>query len=320
MPEAILKRARRDAEFVSVGKRKGQPSWAQADIEAELVRRVRAGQTVVRLKAGDPFVFGRGAEEVDALRAAGLPVTVVPGITAALGCAASAGIPLTDRRCASAVTFVTGQNTDGNGATWPSLAAQGHTLAIYMGATEAASVRDRLLHAGAAPTTPVAIVENGTRPDERVSTGRLADLARLAAARVSGDRRSRSQSHHRGRGGGARRARPRTACRGVVMAKNLSGDLQVASANRLIDGLVVYLDDAGQWTPRLDRAALARDKSESAILLERARAEAFTVVDPFLVAVTESDDGTIEPLSLREKIRAAGLTFDAIASEAVRYA
>jgi hypothetical protein len=104
------------------------------------------------------------------------------------------------------------------------------------------------------------------------------------------------------------------------MAKNLSGDLQVASANRLVDGLVVYLDDAGQWTPRLDRAALARDKSESAILLERARAESFFVVDPFLVAVIEDDGGTIEPLSLREKIRAAGLTFDAIASEAVRYA
>lgn len=185
VPQAILNRARRDAEVVPVGKRKGQPSWAQADIEAELVRRVRAGQTVVRLKAGDPFVFGRGAEEVDALNAAGLPVTVVPGITAALGCAASAGIPLTDRRFASAVTFVTGQNTDGNGAAWPSLAAQGHTLAIYMGATEAGSVRDRLLHAGATPTTPVAIVENGTRPDERVTTGRLADLARLAARHVS---------------------------------------------------------------------------------------------------------------------------------------
>jgi uroporphyrin-III C-methyltransferase/precorrin-2 dehydrogenase/sirohydrochlorin ferrochelatase len=185
VPEAILKRARRDAEFVLVGKRKGQPSWAQADIEAELIRRVRAGQTVVRLKAGDPFVFGRGAEEVDALRAAGLPVTVVPGITAALGCAASTGISLTDRRHASAVTFVTGQSADGNSAVWPSLAAQGHTLAIYMGATEAASVRDRLLDAGAAPTTPVAIVENGTRPDERVTTGRLADLARLAATHVS---------------------------------------------------------------------------------------------------------------------------------------
>jgi hypothetical protein len=104
------------------------------------------------------------------------------------------------------------------------------------------------------------------------------------------------------------------------MAKNLSGDLQVASANRLGDGVVVYLDDAGQWTPRLDRAALSRDESEGAILLERARAEACNVVEPFLVAVSEDEDGTIEPLSLREKIRASGLTFDAIAAEAVRYA
>jgi hypothetical protein len=104
------------------------------------------------------------------------------------------------------------------------------------------------------------------------------------------------------------------------MAKNLTGDLHVASANRLADGMVVFLDDAGQWTPRLDRAALARDSRSTEILLERARAEQFSVVDPFLVAVTEDDDGTIEPLSLREKIRASGLTFDAIAAEAVRYA
>ncbi len=104
------------------------------------------------------------------------------------------------------------------------------------------------------------------------------------------------------------------------MAKNLTGDLQVASANRLVDGIVVWLDDAGQWTDRLENAAVARDKRSSEILLERARAEAFTVIDPFLVAVTEDDDGTIEPLSLREKIRASGLTFDAIAADAVRYA
>jgi uroporphyrin-III C-methyltransferase / precorrin-2 dehydrogenase / sirohydrochlorin ferrochelatase len=185
VPPAVLARARRDAELVPVGKRKGRASWAQADINAELVRRVRAGQTVVRLKAGDPFVFGRGGEEIEALREAGLPVAVVPGITAALGCAASAGIPLTHRRLASAVTFVSGHSAAENQGTsreaqWPALAAQGHTLAIYMGASEAASVRDRLLGAGADPNTPVAIVENGTRPDERVSLGRLADLARLA--------------------------------------------------------------------------------------------------------------------------------------------
>jgi hypothetical protein len=104
------------------------------------------------------------------------------------------------------------------------------------------------------------------------------------------------------------------------MAKNLSGDLQVASANRLADGAVVFLDDAGQWTERLDCAALARDKRASELLLAHALAESFTVVDPFLVAVSEDEDGTLEPLSLREKIRVSGLTFQAIAAEAVRYA
>jgi uroporphyrin-III C-methyltransferase/precorrin-2 dehydrogenase/sirohydrochlorin ferrochelatase len=172
VPPAILNRARREAELVSVGKRKGRPGWSQREIEGEMIRRVRAGQTVVRLKGGDPFIFGRGAEEVDALRAAGLPVSVVPGITAALGAAAAAGIPLTDRRIASSVTFQSGHAAANSGG--------GHTHVIYMGATEAAAVRDRLLDAGTAPDTPVAIVENGTRPDQRVSVGRLADLARLA--------------------------------------------------------------------------------------------------------------------------------------------
>jgi hypothetical protein len=104
------------------------------------------------------------------------------------------------------------------------------------------------------------------------------------------------------------------------MAKNLSGDLSVASANRLTDGVVVFLDDAGEWTQRLERAAVARDKRAGDILLERANAEAFTVVDPYLVAVSEDDAGVLEPLSLREKIRVSGLTFEAIAADAVRYA
>ena len=104
------------------------------------------------------------------------------------------------------------------------------------------------------------------------------------------------------------------------MAKNLSGDLSVASANRLADGVVVFLDDAGEWTQRLERAAVARDKRAGDILLERAKAEAFTVVDPYLVAVSEDDACMLEPLSLREKIRVSGLTFEAIAADAVRYA
>ncbi len=183
VPDAILDRARREAELVCVGKRAaskkgGRASWAQAVIEAEMIRRVRAGQTVVRLKAGDPFVFGRGAEEVDALQAAGLPVTVVPGITAALGCAASVGIALTDRRVASAVTFLSGHAAHDS--------AGGHTHVIYMAVSEATAVRDRLLADGVDPATPVAIVENGTRPDERISTGRLADLARLVIGHGAG--------------------------------------------------------------------------------------------------------------------------------------
>jgi len=186
VPAAILNRARRDAALECVGKRKGRAGWAQRDIEAEMIRRVRAGEIVVRLKSGDPFVFGRGGEEIEALRAAGVPVSVVPGITAALGVAASVGIPLTHRRLASAVTFVSGHAAEGALApAWPALAAQGHTIAIYMGATEAASVRDRLLGAGASPSMPVAIVENGTRPDERVTVGRLSDLARLAVSHTS---------------------------------------------------------------------------------------------------------------------------------------
>ena len=104
------------------------------------------------------------------------------------------------------------------------------------------------------------------------------------------------------------------------MAKNLSGDLQVASANRLADGVVVFLHETGEWVTELAEAALARDKQAGEILLQRAKAEVFTVVDPYLVAVSEDDDGRLEPLSLREKIRASGLTFEAIAAEAVRYA
>lgn len=104
------------------------------------------------------------------------------------------------------------------------------------------------------------------------------------------------------------------------MAKNLTGDLQVASANRLSDGVVVFLDDAGDWTPELGVAVVARTEREAEILLARAKAEGASVVDPFLVAVSEADDGVLEPLSLREKIRASGLTFETIASEAVRYA
>jgi Protein of unknown function (DUF2849) len=104
------------------------------------------------------------------------------------------------------------------------------------------------------------------------------------------------------------------------MAKNLSGELQVVSANRLGDGIVVFLDESGSWTPEFARAAVARGEEAADILIARARAEGFSVVEPYLLAVQQGDDGSIEPLSLRERIRASGLTFAAIAADAVRYA
>ena len=180
VPEAILSRARRDAHRLYVGKARGEHSVPQDQIEQLMIDEARAGHRVVRLKGGDPFVFGRGGEELEAMRRAGVPVFVIPGVTAALACAASAGIPLTHRDHAQAVTFVTAQEKPGGIAPdWNRLAAPNHTLAIYMGTDRAAETAASLIAAGRAGSTPVAIVENGSRPDERVITGRLDDLGTL---------------------------------------------------------------------------------------------------------------------------------------------
>ena len=182
---AIIERARRDAERICVGKAKGAHSWTQDAINAELVRQARAGKQVVRLKGGDPFVFGRGGEELAALRQAGVIATVVPGITAATGCAAAAGIPLSHRDHAAAVTFVTGHGRDGEpDCDWRALAAGKQTLVVYMGVSVAGTLAARLLAHGMAAATPVAIIENGTRPDERRAFATVATLA--ATVRDSG--------------------------------------------------------------------------------------------------------------------------------------
>ncbi len=182
VPEAVLARARRDAKRLYVGKTRGDHSVPQDQIEALMVEEARAGHRVVRLKGGDPFVFGRGGEELEAMRAAGVPVFVVPGVTAALACAASAGIPLTHRDHAQSVTFVTAQEKPGGIAPdWEKLAGPNQTLAIYMGAGRASETAASLIAAGRSGATPVAIVENGSRPDERVVTGSLDDLGGLVA-------------------------------------------------------------------------------------------------------------------------------------------
>ncbi|MSP66742.1 MAG: uroporphyrinogen-III C-methyltransferase [Alphaproteobacteria bacterium] len=184
----ILALARRDALLVPVGRRRGWQVMTPENCHALMVGHARTGRQVVRLKGGDPNVFGRAGEEVAALREAGIAVTVVPGITAALGCAAAIGMPLTQRGIASNVTFVTGQMAAGSDAPdWRALAGRGQTLAIYMGLATAAELQGRLLAAGLDRATPVAIVARGTLPDQRVSYGSLATLPALAALHRSGE-------------------------------------------------------------------------------------------------------------------------------------
>ena len=177
----VLALARRDAERVEVGKEAGRHHVSQERIHALMIAFARAGRRVVRLKGGDPFVFGRGGEELEALREAGVPYEVVPGITAALGCAAYAGIPLTHRDHAQSVRFATAHcRAAGSDLDWASLAQARQTLVLYMGVAEVEAIRDNLLAHGRATTTPFALVENGSRPEQRVVSGTLGDLPRLA--------------------------------------------------------------------------------------------------------------------------------------------
>ncbi|WP_343683381.1 siroheme synthase CysG [Asticcacaulis sp.] len=170
--DSIMDLARRDAERFYVGKARSNHSVPQDQIHALLVEQARLGKRVVRLKGGDPFVFGRGGEEVEALKAAGIEVHITPGITAALGCAASTAVPLTHRDHAQSVSFITGHAKDGDfehnplALDWQRLAAQNHTLVVYMGIHTAQTISDKLTEHGRAPDTPVLVVENGTRPDE----------------------------------------------------------------------------------------------------------------------------------------------------------
>jgi uroporphyrin-III C-methyltransferase/precorrin-2 dehydrogenase/sirohydrochlorin ferrochelatase len=178
----VLALARRDAEFIAVGKQAGGHRVAQARIHALMLEHARAGKRVVRLKGGDPFVFGRGGEELEFLRAHGIDYEVVPGITAALACAAYAGVPLTHREHAQSLRLVTAHGRDGAEPDWTALAAERQTLAVYMGVSELDTVRTRLLAHGRAATTPFALVENGSRPEQRVIVGTLADLPETARA------------------------------------------------------------------------------------------------------------------------------------------
>ncbi len=183
----ILDLARRDADRIFVGKRAAKHAVPQEDIHALMVERARAGERVGRLKGGDPFVCGRGGEELEAVRAVGVEAHVVPGVSSALGCAASIGAPLTHRDHAQSVTFVTAHAKRGEpDLDWPALARPNQTVVVFMGRAQASGVALRLMAAGRSGETPVAVVENGTRPDEQVFTGTLDALARLAAQTGNG--------------------------------------------------------------------------------------------------------------------------------------
>ena len=179
---AVLDMARSGAERIFVGKARANHCMPQVEINDLLVRLAREGRRVVRLKGGDPFVFGRGGEEAEALEAAGVPFEVVPGITAALACAADARIPLTHRDCSRALVLVTGHTRDGSlNLDFEALARPGQTIAVYMGIATLPRLRDGLVAAGMDPIMPVALIESGGTEAQRVLACTLEEVASAAA-------------------------------------------------------------------------------------------------------------------------------------------
>ncbi|GLX70033.1 uroporphyrinogen-III C-methyltransferase [Paenibacillus glycanilyticus] len=182
--EELLAYAQPDAELVYCGKAPNAHAMPQEAINAALVAYAKQGKTVVRLKGGDPFVFGRGGEEALELAEHGIEWEIVPGITSAIGAAASAAIPLTHRGRAASFACVTGNRCHGDQepVRWDLLAHSVDTLAIYMGVSQLANIREELLKSGKAASTPVAVIERGTTSQQRVITGTLADIHKLASS------------------------------------------------------------------------------------------------------------------------------------------
>jgi uroporphyrin-III C-methyltransferase/precorrin-2 dehydrogenase/sirohydrochlorin ferrochelatase len=178
--EPILQMTRRDARRIYVGKERNHHAMRQEEINRLLADLAKDGHRVLRLKGGDPFIFGRGGEEIDTLAAEGVPFQVIPGVTAASGCAAYAGIPLTHRDYAQSVTFVTGHLKDGTiNLNWPALAQPNQTVVFYMGLIGLPIIVEQLLAHGVVSTMPIALIQQGTTHQQRVYTGTLATILEL---------------------------------------------------------------------------------------------------------------------------------------------
>lgn len=183
----LIEAARPDAMRVSAGKAPGGRGPTQAQINAQIVEHARAGRSVCRLKGGDPFVFGRGAEEIAEVAAAGIPWDVVPGVTSAVAAPAAAGIPLTHRDWASTATLVTGhegESKDASPVDWAAVGGTGGTIVILMGVATLAGTCEQLIAGGRPSSEPVAVIERATWPDERITLGTLADIAETAEQRA----------------------------------------------------------------------------------------------------------------------------------------
>ena len=296
VPGAILELARREAEIVEAGKTGFGASTPQEEINALIVDRALKGDVVVRLKAGDPGVFGRLDEEIEACEAAGIAWTIVPGLTSAAMAAARLGQSLTKRGRNTEVRFLTGHGVDGVADhDWASIARPGSVAAIYMGKRAARFIQGRLLMHGADPGTPVSVVENageagGAHP-------RHASLGARAHA-VGGGRRRAGDHLHRPRPP----RRGRTAAGGGVVSK--ARHPKVVSANDLLEGDAVWLGPEG-WVRDIRAAEVIWDEARADALLKLAERQTHRVVGAYLAEVHPDREGA-RPVHFREAFRTRG--------------